>query len=192
MVQTIDSELYRLFARLLDYPQPGMEGLVRQAIIKLQSDSPRAAEMLSGFQQFVKQVPQAQVEELYTKTFEVQGVCYPYIGHQLFGETYKRSWFMARLNQEYRLWSFPIGQELPDHISVVLNFLALGIQYEFSQTLLKEALVPAMEKMVDEFGQDEENPYHLVIRAILHVLRGDDNSIPQHPPDSEMGGETHA
>jgi len=192
MVQTIDSELYRLFARLLEYPQPGMEGLVRQVIAKLQSDSPQAAEILTGFQQFVQQVPQAQLEELYTRTFDLQDVCCPYIGHQLFGETYKRSWFMARLNQEYRLWSFPIGQELPDHISVVLSFLALGIQYEFSQTLLKEALVPAMEKMVDEFGQDEDNPYHLVIRAILIILRGDDNSTEQHPSDSEMGGENHA
>src|SRR5512144_1521243 len=98
MVQTLDSEQYRLFARLLDYPQPSMGGLVQRVILILQSDNPQAAEMLAGFQQFVQQAPQTQLEELYTRTFDLQGVCCPYIGHQLFGETYKRSWFMARLN----------------------------------------------------------------------------------------------
>jgi len=192
ITQPIDPEVYRLYTRLLEYPQPGIEGLVHQLIVKLQPVSPDAANLLTNFQQFVSQVPHAHLEEIYTSTFDLQGAGCPYIGHHIFGDTYKRSWFMARLNREYRLWGFSPGNELPDHITVVLGFLALGNQDEFTQTLLEEGLVPAVEKMVDELKPKAENPYYWLVQSLWLVLGGKGNSNPQQSPGSEMGEENHA
>lgn len=170
MIQAVDGDLYRLFARLLEYPKPGMAGLVSQVIAKLEPSSPKAADLLSSFLQFVEQASPEQIEEIYIKTFDLQGVCCLYVGHYLFGETYKRSWFMSRLNREYRFWSYSFGNELPDYIPVVLGFLALGHQYEFSQTLLDEGLIPSMKKISDELSENIGNPFLHVIQAILLVL----------------------
>ena len=192
ITQPIDPEVLRLYARLLEYPQPGIEGLVRQLIVKLQPVSTDAANLLTSFQQFLTQVPHPRLEEIYTSTFDLQGAGCPYIGHHIFGDTYKRSWFMARLNREYRLWGFSPANELPDHITVVLGFLALGNQDEFTQTLLEEGLVPAVEKMVDELKPKAENPYYSVVQSLWLVLSGKGKSNPQQSPGSEMGEEDHA
>lgn len=192
ITQPIDPEVYHLFARLLEYPQPGLEGLVGQLIEKLKPVSPEAVNLLTSFQGFVTQVPHARLEEIFTSTYDLQGASCPYIGHHIFGDTYKRSWFMARLNREYRLWGYSPGNELPDHIAVVLGFLALGNQDEFTQTLLEEGLVPAVEKMVDELKQKAENPYYWVVQSLRLALGGKGNSAPRQSPGSEMGEDDHA
>ncbi|HEX9090687.1 MAG TPA: molecular chaperone TorD family protein [Anaerolineales bacterium] len=192
IIQPSDPEIYHLFARLLEYPQPGMEELMRQLIGKLPPVSPEAADLLTSFQQFVRKVPRFRLEEIYTSTFDLQGAGCPYIGHHIFGATYKRSWFMARLNREYRLWGYSAGNELPDHISVVLGFLALGNKDEFTQTLLEEGLVPAVEKMVDELKPKAENPYYWVLQSLKLVLGGKGNANPQQSAGSDMGEEDHA
>ena len=112
-----------------------------------------------------------QLEELYTGTFDLQVVCYPYVGYHLFGESYKRGMFMAQLNQGYRERGFSAGNELPDHVAVVLRFLALTTDGDFSQALLREGLIPTVDKMAQAFGDQSDNPYAEVIRALLLVLR---------------------
>ncbi len=191
ITQPVDPEVYRLFARLLEYPQPGIEGLVRQLIGKLPPASSEAANLLNSFQQFITQVPHARLEEIYTSTYDLQGAGCPYIGHHIFGDTYKRSWFMARLNREYRLWGFSASNELPDHITVVLGFLALGNQDEFTQTLLEEGLIPAVGKMVEELEPNSENPYYWVVESLWLVLCGKGNSTSHGSPVSDMGEEDH-
>lgn len=113
----------------------------------------------------------------------MQPVCYPYVGFQLFGESYKRGAFMARLNEGYRSYGYQVGRELPDHISVILRFLALGDEVrlgEFGQVLLCEGLVPAVSKMAGAFTKSSAvcsadlsvapNPYAAVVAALLVIL----------------------
>ncbi len=170
MVEAIDPEVLRLFARLLEYPRPGIEGLVRRAVHKLQNQYPEAAALISGFDQYISHNPLAQLEDVYTYTFDLQGVCQPYIGHHLFGETHKRSRFMARLNAEYRQRGFEAGNELPDHIAVIMAFLAHGELDEFSRPLLDEGLVPTLGNMLEGLEQKKGNPYLLILRSIWLVL----------------------
>ena len=177
--QTIH-HIYRLFADVLEYPtHTDLAGQAKACADLLLEVSPGASALLAVFHTFVEQAPPDRMEELYTSTFDLQVVCYPYVGYQLFGESYKRGAFLARLNEGYRARDFAIGTELPDHLPVILRFLALGGTGEFGQTLVGEGVIPAVDKMAQTFGEtctepgqsNGDNPYSRVIRALLLVLR---------------------
>jgi nitrate reductase delta subunit len=165
--------LYRLFADILEYPTPDLPRQVKACAGLLAAVNPEAAVLLDSFRAFVEQTPLPQLEELYTHTFDLQVVCYPYVGYQLFGESYKRGAFLARLNEGYREHDFTAGNELPDHVAVVLRFLALGETGDFGRTLLWEGLIPALEKMAQTFGEDGGHPYRHVIQTLLLALRAE-------------------
>jgi nitrate reductase delta subunit len=165
------TDLYRLFAGLLEYPTASLESQAQACRERLSAAGCPAAAVLEGFRSHVEQLPLARLEELYTRTFDLQAVCSPYVGYHLFGDSYKRGMFMARLNEGYRDRGFSSGTELPDHVAVVLRFLDLGAEDEFSQTLLREGLAPALGKMAQAFGDPSDNPYCEVIGALLLALQ---------------------
>ena len=165
--------LYDLFADLLEYPTLATTLKAGHCYSRLQGVMPDAASVLERFYtEIEKQTPQ-KLEELYTITFDMQPVCYPYVGYQLFGESYKRGAFMAQLNEAYHGVKYSAGDELPDHISVILRFLALDVsirQGEFCQSLLNEGLIPALEKMTKLFATQSENPYAGLLSALYLFL----------------------
>ena len=171
MAHDTTGRLYRLFADLLGYPTPALARQAQEAAAG--AETGQAAALLTGFHSFAEQTPPARLEELYTGTFDLQAVCYPYVGYHLFGESYKRGMFMAQLNAGYRERAFSAENELPDHVGVILRFLALAPADDFSQTLLHEGLIPALDTMAQAFGVQSDNPYAGVIRALLLVLRGE-------------------
>jgi len=165
-----DREIYRLFAEILEYPTPELAERVRAALKLLGSAHPEAAEELNAFRAFVEQTPLEKLEELYTHTFDLQVVCFPYVGYQLFGESYKRGAFLAGLKGQFKAYGFSSGNELPDHVSVVLRFLAIPPEEEIGGPLLREALIPALEKMLNSF-KNEGHPYRRVLRALRLTLQ---------------------
>jgi len=173
MADDSNSHLYRLFADLLEYPSPALTSQVQAAAVG--AGIAQAAALLTEFYSFVEQASPARLEELYTGTFDLQAVCYPYVGYHLFGDNYKRGMFMAQLNAGYRERGFSAGKELPDHAAVILRFLASASEDEFGQGLLHEGLIPAVDTMVKAFGDQSDNPYAGVIHALLLVLRGPDD-----------------
>ena len=172
--------IYDLFADLLAYPTPDLIHQAQACIKELRPTHPdqnrrgfpEAASALEKFSLALEQRPLEQIEELYTTTFDMQPVCYPYIGYQLFGESYKRGAFMAQLNEAYRALGYSAGQELPDHLSVALRFLSLDSanrEGDFCQALLNEGIAPALGKMRQAFGESE-NPYASLLTALQLAL----------------------
>ena len=125
--------------------------------------------------------PLEKMQELYTITFDMQPVCYPYLGYQLFGESYKRGAFMAQLNEAYHAFGYSAVQELPDHLAIVLRFIGLDAtnrQDEFCQALINDGVMPALEKMLKVFGEQSENPYFGLLSALQLFL--------VHTPEKEL------
>ena len=167
-------ELLKLFAPLLEYPSPQLAEQVEACIAPLSLETPIAAEHLAVFRAGISGYSQGQMEELFTSTFDMQPVCYPYVGYQLFGESYKRGAFMAQLVEGYRACGFSSEAELPDHLAVVLRFLSLDAavrESEFSQALLTEALLPSLEKMRLSLEGQVKNPYVEVFLALSLYLQ---------------------
>lgn len=175
------STLYDLFADLLDYPTLATALKAGHCHARLQQSQPDATPLLQSFYQTMEQRSLGQMQELYTTTFDMQPICYPYVGYQLFGESYKRGAFMAQLNEAYHACGYSAGQELPDHLAVILRFLGLKAarkQADFCQVLLTDGLRPALEKMLQAFGQQSENPYFQLLSA-LHLFLA-------HVPEKEL------
>jgi nitrate reductase molybdenum cofactor assembly chaperone NarJ/NarW len=161
--------LYRLFAEILGYPTPSLPNQVNECISLLTSLKRGAVPMLDEFRTFLEVTPVDQMEEVYTRTFDLQAICHPYIGYQLFGNGGRRGMFMAGLKKHYETCEFFTGNELPDHLSTMLRFAPNCTKAE-REELISECLVPAVKKMVSGF-EDGSNPYRGVLQALLLVLQ---------------------
>ena len=165
--------LYLLFAAALDYPGPALAEDARACRGLLAQFSSEAAGRMEEFGVFLAQTHPGQVQEVYTNAFDLQPVCYPYVGYQLFGESYKRGMFLVKLQEEYRARGFSAGSELPDHLPVMLRFLSVLAargDTELEDELVCQCVAPALSKIVGAF-KDKGNPYGVVARALLDTLK---------------------
>lgn len=182
---------------LLEYPSPSLPQEVEKCITFTPSGGP--AELLQDFRSFLATSSLSRMEEVYTRTFDLQAVCIPYVGYHLFGEDYRRSLFLAGLKKIYRENNFSTGRELPDHLAVMLRFLAQRKDGEESRELIRDGLIPSLEKMISCFPAGE-NPYKGLLQALLLILKGmcqpqsteraEENSCPSpfpHAPEEREG-----
>ncbi len=162
-----------LFAAMLEYPTPVLRAQAASCLERMRCLQPDAAEQMAEFLRAVKPLELSRMEEAYTSTFDMQPVCYPYLGYHLFGESYKRGVFMAKLVEGFRSHGYSAGRELPDHIAVVLRFFALhpdAMSSDFGRTLLDEGLFPGLQKMTAALNRQPGNPYAALLSALLLVL----------------------
>ena len=94
-------------ARLLSYPDEHYLQLVELLYLIVQSELPTAAKGLSEFGQFVEQCGEHELEESYTRTFDVNPSCALEIGWHLFGEDYMRGQFLVRMRGELAKYEIP-------------------------------------------------------------------------------------
>ena len=181
VARDIDSgRLVALFADLLAYPRPGIGETALECRALVADGSPGAAKLLDDFLADLERIPLGQLEELYTGAFDldtlsdINATCYPYVGHHLLGETYKRSTFMVELRERYEAHGFEVdGGELPDHVVVILRFIASAPDSELAEDLVVEALLPALSRMTkdgDEVAIAGEGGRRVYLR-LLEALR---------------------
>jgi nitrate reductase delta subunit len=145
-------------AGLLEYPGPDLVAIVREC---------RGCPELDRFLAEIEDLPPGRLEELYSSAFDLDAAFYPYVGHHLLGETYRRSRFMVGLLDRYAEHGFePDRSELPDHLVVLLRFLAHCEDDELCAELVGEAILPAIERMT----RDGRNVYVHVLNAIRAAL----------------------
>ncbi len=162
-------ELYQLFAEILAYPTPSLHDQADDCVSLLTYLGTGAVSLLNQFQTFLKITTLERMEEIYTRTFDLQATCHPYVGYQLFGNGSQRGVFMAGLKEHYETCEFSTGNELPDHLSTMLRFAPNCAKAE-REELISECLVPAVRKMVSGF-EDGSNPYRGVLQTLLLVLQ---------------------
>lgn len=137
-----------LFADILDYPAAGLAGKATECAALLGTAAPEAVDLLRGFRDFAEATPIGKLEEVYSGFFDLNPVCHPYVGYQLFGENYKRSGFLLGLKERYRAEAFEAStNEIPDRLSTVLRFVAHSKGGEGTDDLVREGLLPALERM---------------------------------------------
>jgi nitrate reductase delta subunit len=146
--QGVTGALLRL-AELLRYPD---ETLVASA-----DDPPEVALF---FEEIARVSPDG-MEELYTRTFDLNPVATLELGWHLWGEQYERGRFLAELRALQEYLGVDASTELPDHLTIVLPTLA---RMERPATLAAK-IVPALEKIAAPL-EEHGNPYRHLIRAI--------------------------
>ncbi len=138
-------------AALFDYPDALFPERVRQAAAAIVDRYPAAAESLQRFAAALPCDDLIAMQELYTRTFDVQAITTLDLGYILFGDDYKRGELLANLRREHLAHGNDCGTELPDHLPNVLRLMALLDDDELLDELVVEIVAPALEQMIGEF-----------------------------------------
>ncbi len=107
------------------------------------------------------------LQELYTRTFDLNPECSLEAGWHLFGEEYERGSFLVKMREELRRHGIPESTELPDHLTHALRLAARmepGEARAFSEFIL-----PAVDKMLAGLA-GKNNPYEDVLKAVRAAL----------------------
>jgi nitrate reductase delta subunit len=155
-------ELMGALGDLLRYPGSGLAEAARRAAGLARGT--RAGAALEGFAREAAGRPPASLEELYTATFDLDPACVPYVGHQLLGESPVRGALLAELMGVYARAGWAPREELGDHVAEVLSFLAVAPDGPERDDLVRDGLLPALEKMLEALP-DRGNPYRGLLEA---------------------------
>src|SRR3989338_189966 len=154
---------YSLLADLFEYPQPGYIETVKGVQFYLKKNYPEAAETLSSFSNHIFQMSLKDIQELYSRSFDVQAATTLDVGYVMFGDDYKRGELLVNLNREHREAQNECGHELPDHLPNMLRLIVKLKDEALVMELVREIMAPALLKMVSDF-----DPKRLENREILY------------------------
>lgn len=151
---------YEHLARLFDYPQRDYPTWVQAAYDLLVGRYVIAAAGIHAFAQTLPTegepfTPEAlyEVQEIFTRSFDVQSITTLGVGYVMFGDDYKRGEVLVNLSRELREVGIDCGNELPDHLPNVLRLIARWKDRELAEEFVQEILHPALEMMIAEFGE---------------------------------------
>ena len=141
---------YRDLADLIDFPGAGHATRGRALAAFLSGNHPAAAAEVAYF---LDGVPQdlSDLQELYSRTFDVQAVTTLGVGYVLFGDDYKRGALLSNLNREHLEAGNDCRGELADHLPNMLRLLPELADQDLAAELVDKLLVPALMLMVREF-----------------------------------------
>lgn len=175
-----DSAIYAAFAGLLTYPEVDypqrMEASLRLA-------PAQCREELEQFCMLVRDLATHQLQELFTRTFDLNPVCSLDLGWHLFGENYERGLLLVRIREELRRYRLAESSELPDHLTHVLRLVA-RMEHERATDFVAACVLPALEKMLHAI-RGKDNPFEYVMVATRNLLRADFPELPLVPAEQE-------
>lgn len=186
---------YAHMADLFDYPRAGFADRGRFAMELLREEYPDASADIAYFMDVMPERT-LDLQELHTRTFDVQSLTTLDIGYVLFGDDYKRGALLANINQEHRRLQNDCRGELGDHLPNVLRLMSRLDNPQLTRDIVVDLLIPALLLMIREFDtersskKDESYEQHYwtvierapgsdpmlyvrVLRALLGVLARD-------------------
>jgi nitrate reductase assembly molybdenum cofactor insertion protein NarJ len=152
---------YQQLATVFDYPEADLPAQMRRLCESLQSRYPAAAsrleffaKVLPGSGEQLSEMELDEVQEIFTRSFDVQAITTLSVGYIVFGDDYKRGELLVNLNREHRDAGLDCGSELSDHLPNVLRLIAKWQDPELVAEFVHEILHPAIDNMIYEFGAD--------------------------------------
>ncbi len=156
-------------ASLLIYPSDHLAPQAAFCRDLLAPCEPRLLELTDASLWFLEEQPLFELEELYTRTFDLNPVCTLEVGWHLYGEQYERGRFLVRARQMLHDVGQDEGGELPDFLPSLL--CALGRMRSNEATDLAAYLLPAVTTMCQALEEkDKDNPYRMVVLAVHQAL----------------------
>jgi len=150
---------YELLASLFVYPSADYPQRAVRVVEGLRASHPEAAASLDCFISFLPPYGSTglglealyELQEIYTRSFEVQAITTLDVGYVCFGDDYKRAEMLVNLNREHRGVGVDCGFELSDHLPNVLRLLARWTDEPLAQELVQQIVTPAVRQMIAEF-----------------------------------------
>ena len=162
-------EAYDSLSELLRYPQPGYAAFWNRAIGIIEQSHADAAETLKSFVAETAELDLEELEELYTRSFDLNPATTLEVGWHLWGDAYERGRFMAKMRERLSELDICEGGELPDHLTSVLQLLP-RIDDDKMDWWANEYLIRALGRMRKPL-KDTTNPYRHLLDAIEQFVR---------------------
>jgi len=175
-----DSAIYDAFAGLLTYPEVDY---LQRIDASLRLAPAECCEELEQFSNLVRDLATDKIQELFTRTFDLNPVCSLELGWHLFGENYERGPLLVRMREELRRHRLGESSELPDHLTHVLLLVA-QMEHERASDFVVACVLPALEKMLQAM-RGKDNPFEYVLVATRNLLHSDFPELPPVPAEQE-------
>jgi nitrate reductase molybdenum cofactor assembly chaperone len=162
------TELYDLLGSLVAYPDEDYHKKVHHCIELLQEEHPGKVEGIGPFVSEVEKMGVTDLEEYYTRTFDINPVSALEIGWHIYGQQYERGAFLVKMRGLSRTLGVKESVELPDHLTHVLTLLG-RMEQEDADMFVEKYLLPGLKKMIAGFA-GKNNFYENVLKTIRDVL----------------------
>jgi nitrate reductase assembly molybdenum cofactor insertion protein NarJ len=166
----MDLSHYSLLAGLFDYPDGDTPKRVSVVQDYLNGHYPEAAFELISFADLIPNLDLNKMEELFTRSFDVQAVTTLDIGYVLFGDDYKRGELLVNLNREHKTANNDCHSELADHLPTILRLLPKLKDEELIYELVDEIIAPALRKMMAEFDPNRVEKKNVLYKKHYKTL----------------------
>ncbi len=151
MKDLIQWDKYTQLSKVFRYPDPDFVGDVNDLQQFLNAYDVEIGNEFKPFSGFVEDASLSELEEVFTRSFDVQAITTLDIGYILFGDDYKRAELLVNLNREHVEAKVNCGDELPDHLVNILKLLPEMEDKSIVPDLVSKLLQPALRKMIAEF-----------------------------------------
>lgn len=183
---------------LLDYPDDRLLGLLPTLRAAAAALPPAVGEPLGRLVAHLAASDPSQVQADYVATFDTTRKCALHLTYYSFGDTRKRGIALVQFKQAYRRAGLVVTDaELPDHLSVLLEFGATG-DVGVAWKLLNDnrAAVELLQLALD----DRRSPWADAVRALratLPPLAGEvadavARLVAEGPPSEDVGLDAYA
>lgn len=150
------------------YPTNGYRSALADCERHLKDVDSEAACALGAFRGAIADLEEWELQELYTRTFDLNPVCTLEVGWHLYGEQYRRGRFLVKTRDLLSKVGIEERGELPDHLMSLLPALARLDPGE-AAVLAGSCLAPAVQKMLAGL-EGKDNPYEQVLKAVQLTL----------------------
>ncbi len=157
------------FAELLEYPDGSLPSRAAAQADRLKWQPTIWLDLLEAFALEAQLIPAGEMEEMYTRTFDLNPSCTMEIGWHLFGETYKRGSFLANVREVLRKHEIAEGSALPDYLPTLLRLLP-KLRHDDAQDLVRDCILPALEKLRGAVGEGA-GPYANLLESLQLLLK---------------------
>jgi nitrate reductase delta subunit len=157
--------MWYALARLVEYPDDRTRDDACAMLAAVQASTGAAA--AREFVDVMGKMPLAKLEEEYTAAFDFDPGCTLDLGWHLFRESRERGALLARLREDMQRAGVPESQQLPDHLTQVLELIAR--EPEERAVPLAELVKPAVGA-IQRALLKRGSPYAHVLAAVYEEM----------------------
>ncbi len=162
-------------AALLEYPGPDVGERLAEAERTASELPPRAAEALKEFIDSARRADLLKLQEAYVEAFDFSKDSNLYATYYIYGDSRRRGPALAKLLSIYSSRGFkPPRGELPDHLAVMLRFLARHGPHPAVARLAAKAADKAAAAL-----RRKGSLYAPLLEAVAEALKNPDFSPPR-------------
>lgn len=153
-------------AALLRYPVEADDDLAPSLADAAMALGHPCQEFLEAFALTCRTSSLQELQEIYTRAFDLNPECTLEIGWHLFGDTYKRGQFLVMMRHHLQEHDIRPEPHLPDFLPALLE-LSMRLEHQDALDLVDDCVLPALEKILPAL---KGNPYAHLLQALFLIF----------------------